>query len=68
LAATGEFGDDGIDGGGPDKWFGFFVPSGQKLFDRSDEILDAKERMAADTLGWSIRRTSAQLGSANCSW
>jgi hypothetical protein len=50
LAATGEFGNDGIDGGGPDEWFGVFVPSGQKLFDGADEILDTQERVAADTL------------------
>jgi hypothetical protein len=43
LAATGEFGDDGIDGSGLDEWLGFFVTSSQKFFDRGDEVMDAKE-------------------------
>ena len=48
LAATGEFSDNRIHGGSPHEWFGIFVPSGQKLIDSGNKIVDAEERIAAN--------------------
>jgi hypothetical protein len=37
LAASGEFGDDGVHGGGPDKGFGIVVPDGKEIFHCGDQ-------------------------------
>ena len=38
LAAAGEFGDNGIDGRGPDEGLWIFVPSREELLNGGDEI------------------------------
>ena len=50
LTASGEFGEDRVDGGGPDEGFGACVPSSQEILDRGSEISDAKKGIAADAL------------------
>jgi len=51
LAATGKFGNDGIDGRRPDEGFRVFVPGSKELVDGSDEISDAEESIAAQAFG-----------------
>jgi hypothetical protein len=48
LAASGEFGNDGIHGSGPDEWFRIFVPGGEEIFNCDDQIVNAEKRIASD--------------------
>ncbi len=50
LAASGEFGDDGIPRCGPDEGLGILVPGGEKIFNRGDKIVEAEKRIAPDAL------------------
>ncbi|MDQ1469796.1 MAG: hypothetical protein QOJ99_1276 [Bryobacterales bacterium] len=50
LAATGEFGHNGIDGCSPDERLRVFVPGCRKFVDDGDEVPDAQEGIAADAL------------------
>ena len=50
MATTGEFGDNGIDGCGPDERLRAFVPGCQKFVDGGDEVPDVQEGIAADAL------------------
>ena len=50
LAAAGEFANDGIDGCGPDKGFGIFVPGDEEVVDGGDKFIDAEEGIATDAL------------------
>ena len=48
LAATREFGKDGIDRRSPNEWLWVLVPGCQEFVDRGDEIVDAEERITAN--------------------
>ena len=50
LTASGELGEDRVDGGSPDKGLGACVPSSQEMLNRGGEISDVKKGIAADTL------------------
>jgi hypothetical protein len=50
LAATSEFGDDGLNCGGPDEGLGILVPGGQEVFNGGDKIIDTKKRTTTDAL------------------
>src|SRR5258707_2355179 len=40
LAASGKFGDDRVNGGGPDEGLGILVPSSQEIFNGGDKTID----------------------------
>ena len=48
LTASGEFGDDGVDGSGPNKGPRVLIPCAQELLNRSDEIGHAEKGIAAN--------------------
>ena len=48
LAATGEFGHDGIDRRSPNEGLRIFIPHDKELVDRGDEVVDAEERITAN--------------------
>ena len=50
LPAARQLFHDRFHGGRPDKGFGLFIPSGEKLRDGFFQILDAAERTPANTL------------------
>ena len=50
LTASGELGEDRVDGGGPNKGLGAGVPSSQEVLNRGGKIRDAKKGIAADAL------------------
>ena len=50
LFAPAKFSDDRFDGGGPYEGLRIGVPTREKLFDRSLQILDADKNAASDAL------------------
>jgi|HubBroStandDraft_6_1064221.scaffolds.fasta_scaffold867064_1 hypothetical protein len=50
LSASGEFSHDGVDGCGPNEGSGSIIPGGEKLVDGGNQVFDAQERSAADSL------------------
>ena len=50
LATASEFGHDGFDGGRPNKRPGVLVPSGEEVVNGGDEVVDAQEGIATDSL------------------
>jgi hypothetical protein len=56
LTASGELGDNRIDGGGPDERPGTCIPGGQKILNRGREIGNAKKGIAADALVGQLRK------------
>ena len=50
LSAAREFGDDGFDGSRPHKRSGFLVPGDQKIVNGCNQVLQAQEGVAADSL------------------
>ena len=61
LAASGELGHDGVDGGGPDEGFGVLIPYGEKVLDGGHQMVDAEEGVAAEAFVGSIRLSQLQL-------
>ena len=42
MAASGKFGDDRVNGGGPDEGLGILVPSSQEIFNGGDKTIDTE--------------------------
>jgi hypothetical protein len=69
LAASGKFGDDRVNGGGPDEELGILVPGSQEIFNgvtRSSTLRTCfRERIAGVN---ESRRMRLLVSSADCCW